>query len=402
VSAAVNVLTGTVLALGAAPAVVACGYLGALTALSRRRTAPRASGTRLAFDVIVPAHNEESGVEATVRGLLSMDYPSSLFRVLVVADNCTDATASVARAAGATVLERHDLERRGKGYALAHAFGVSRHEGFADAVVVVDADTIVSPNLLSAFATRLEAGEEALQAHYGVRNVNESWRTRLMAVAFTLFHGVRSLGRERLKLSCGLRGNGMAFRHTLLERVPHRSFSIVEDVEYGIELGKAGVRVAYVGEAEVLGEMPGTEAASRSQRDRWEGGRRGLVRQHAGVLIRGAVARRDAVQLDLALDLLVPPLAQLGAFVALGLGASVVALLAGLSAAVPATVVWSIALFALALYVVRGCVLSGLGPRVAIDLMRAPIYVAWKFARLLGPRRRTPAEWVRTSRVPEL
>jgi hypothetical protein len=319
--------------------------------------------------------------------------------VIVVADNCADATAAVARGAGALVLERRDEARRGKGYALAHAFAASRDDGFADAVVVVDADTDASPNLLAAFAARLEAGASAAQAHYGVRNAAESWRTRLLAIAFALVHGVRSRGRERLGLSCGLRGNGMAFTHDVLARVPYAAFSIVEDVEYGIQLGERGVRVAFVDEARVLGDMPGSERASRSQRDRWEEGRRALVRRHAGALLRAGVAARDPVRLDLAADLLVPPLAQLAALVALGAAGSAAALAAVGPAALPAAGLWGAAGIALAGYVARGCAQSGLGPRVLADLLWAPVYVAWKLARLAGPRRAAPTEWVRTSRT---
>ena len=98
----------------------------------------------------------------------------------------------------------------------------------------MDADTLVSPNLLRAFAARLDAGAAAVQARYGVRNPDASWRTRLMAIAFALFHDLRSLGRERLGLSAGLRGNGMCFSTRLLREVPHQAFSVVEDLEYGL------------------------------------------------------------------------------------------------------------------------------------------------------------------------
>src|SRR5205823_3666605 len=101
--------------------------------------------------------------------------------------------------------------RRGKGYALAHAFEHALDDGFADAVAVVDADTSVSPNLLRAFAGRFDRGAVAAQAEYGVSNPEASWRTRLMVIALSLFHTLRSLARERLGVSAGLRGNGMAF-----------------------------------------------------------------------------------------------------------------------------------------------------------------------------------------------
>ena len=135
------------------------------------------------------------------------------------------------------MLVRTDAARRGKGHALAFAFERCLADGFCDAVVVIDADTVVSKNLLSAFAARLARGASALQAEYGVRNPGSSWRTRLMTIALAAFHGVRSVARERLGVSCGLRGNGMAFSKALLLTNSPRAFSIVEDLEYGIQLG---------------------------------------------------------------------------------------------------------------------------------------------------------------------
>jgi GT2 family glycosyltransferase len=387
------------LLLAAVPAAAAGAYLGALATAARGRRAP-APGADTRFDVIVPAHNEALGIEETVRSLLAMDYPRDRFRVVVVADNCTDDTAARARAAGATVLERVDAERRGKGYALALAYETSLADGFADAVVVVDADTAVTPNLLGAFAARFERGEESVQASYLVRNVTASWRTRLMSVALAMYHTLRSLGRERLRLSAGLRGNGMGFSRGLLARVPHAAYSIVEDVEYGVALGLAGVRVAYVHEANVFGEMPTTGAAARSQRERWERGRGALVRAHVPTLLREGIRRRDRVLLDLAADLLVPPLVTL---VAAAVGGTLATLLLQRLgwASVVSLGAWGVALAGLALYVVVGCVLSGNGPRVVLDLAAAPLYIAWKLAIRLRPARRAPSEWVRTRRVAE-
>jgi 1,2-diacylglycerol 3-beta-glucosyltransferase len=385
------------LVLAAVPCLVGAGYLALLAAFARRRPAapPVAPTTR--FDVFVPAHDEEPVIAATVRSLLEMDYPRDRFRVTVIADNCTDGTAAIARAEGARVLERQSATLRGKGHALAFAFAASLAEGFADALVVVDADTLVSPNLLAAFAARLAAGEEALQATYGVRNPGSGWRPRLMSLAFTLFHDVRSLARERLRLSCGLRGNGMAFSRGLVARVPYAAFSIVEDLEYGLDLGLAGVRVAFVDEARVVGDFPAGERASRTQRDRWERGRAAIAKARGRALLLQALRRRDRVLLDLALDLLVPPLARLTAATAVGLVASAAALWAGWAGVLPLAL-WAVALLGIAAYVARGCVLTGEGPRVVAALAWAPVYMIWKAASRGTRRSKRSMEWVRTSR----
>ncbi|HZZ84816.1 MAG TPA: glycosyltransferase family 2 protein [Anaeromyxobacteraceae bacterium] len=386
--------------LAALPVLVASGYLGFLTLFSGRVQPPLQRAPHLRFDLVVPARDEESGISATVRSLAQVDYPAELRRVVVVADNCSDGTARRAREAGAVVLERHDLGRTGKGFALAAAFDWSLAEGFADAVVVVDADSLVSRELLREFAARLDAGALAVQGRYGIRAPEQAWRTRLMAIAFALFHDLRSRARERLGVSAGLRGNGMCLATELLRKVPHHAFSIVEDVEYGLQLGLAGYRVHYAEEAAVFGEMLASGSASRSQRRRWEGGRLRILREHGCGLLRTALRRRDPVLLDLAMDVLVPPLSLVVIAAALGLAVSALSsLLAG--AALWSLYAWGACAVLLLAYVARGWAISGAGPRGLIDLAFTPVYVAWKLAVLLQKSGHAPHAWIRTARAGE-
>ena len=379
----------------ALPATAVSLYLLILTLLSRAPSAPLRSSRRLRFDVVVPAHNEAAVIEGVVASLRKLDWPADGFRVLVVADNCTDSTAALARAAGAEVLERHDTGRRGKGYALDFAFQASRARGWAYAVVVVDADTEVLANLLEAFAARIENGAAAIQAHYGVLNSQASWRTRLMAVAMASFHRVRSRARERLQLSTGIRGNGWCITHRLLRQVPYRAFSLTEDIEYGIDLGLAGYRVHYADEAHVAAMMVSGERAASTQRQRWEDGRLQLIRSRTLPLLRAAMGPRGGVCLDLAIDLLVLPLSYVAINVAALIVLASVALLWE-----PFMQMWLwLGLgcgMSLLLYVLRGWQLSGVGMRGLVDLLRAPFFVLWKVLLMLRARR--SAEWVRTKR----
>ncbi len=378
--------------------VLACStYLGVLALQARPlgRELPPSPETR--FDVVVPAHDEEAGIGATVQSLLDLDYPREMFRVLVVADNCADATATRAEEAGASVLIRQDLGHKGKGYALEFAFAHSRSAGFADAVVVVDADTTVSKNLLRSFDAAFRRGAQAVQAEYGVRNPDAGWRTRLMSVALSLHHRLRNLARERMGLSLGLHGNGMAFSHQVLEEVPHRAYSIVEDLEYGIALGRAGHRVHYAAEGAVYGEMVATETASRSQRQRWEGGRASFARDQALGLLVDGVLRREKILFDLGMDLAVPPLSYLVAGAGGGLLISSGAvLLLPVSALV--TLPWLLACGSLVGYVLRGVALSERGAAAFVDLAWAPAYIGWKFALRLTGERPPGGEWIRTQR----
>jgi cellulose synthase/poly-beta-1,6-N-acetylglucosamine synthase-like glycosyltransferase len=392
-------IASTLLTLAALPVFAASGYLFVLT-LRSRRVAPPPSGTvRTRFAVVVPAHDEAAGIAGTVESLLAIDYPRELLEVVVVADNCSDDTADRARKAGARVFERSDQTKRGKGFALAYAFEKLLAEGRTDAVVVVDADTVVSPNLLQAFDARLQAGAKAVQADYAVRNPDAGWRTQLMAIAFGMFHVVRSAGRESLGLSCGLRGNGMCFSKDLLEEVPHDAFSIVEDLEYGIRIGERGHRVFYAGEAHVFGEMVSSEKASRSQRERWEGGRLQMVRRHGVRLARRALLERNAVLADLAVDLLVPPLSTLVVATAAGVAASAALSVLTLRPT-PALFLFGASGAFLAVYAFRGWQVSGTGLRGLLSLTRAPGYVAWKATLKLRKRGTEGREWVRTTRTP--
>ena len=390
-----TIIANLILFVLALPATAVSLYLLILTLLSHAPPVALRSSRRLRFDVIVPAHNEAAAIDGVVASLRKLDWPADGFRVLVIADNCTDSTAVLARAAGAEVLERHDTERRGKGYALAFAFQASQAHGWAYAVVVVDADTEVSPNLLEAFAARIENGAAVIQAHYRVLNSQASWRTRLMAIAMASFHRVRSRARERLRLSCGIRGNGWCITHRLLRQAPYRAFSLTEDIEYGIDLGLAGYRVRYADEANVAAMMVSGEQAARTQRQRWEGGRLQLIRSRTPALLRAARGPDGGVCLDLALDLLVLPLSYAAINVALLVVLASVALLWE-----PSMEIWLwLALgcgASLLLYVLRGWQLSGVGMRGLVDLLRAPFFVLWKVLLML--RAHKSAEWVRTKR----
>ncbi len=379
----------------AVPAAGSSLYLLMLTLFSAKLRSPHRSTRTMRFDIIFPAHNEATGIAAAVHSALAVDWPADRFRVVVVADNCADATAEVAAQAGAQVLVRHDAELRGKGYALVHAFRDSRERGWADAMVIIDADSRISTNLIEAVAARMERGEQAVQVHYGVSNIHASWRTRLMAIAMAAFHRVRSRSRERLGLSCGIRGNGWAVTHALLQQVPYTSFSLTEDLEFGIELGMHGVRVAYADEANCDGEMVSAEKDARSQRRRWEQGRAAIRRGKTLPLLKQAAAARSLVCLDLALDLIVPPLS----YIALNVAALTAAgwLLVRVHAVTgPWAWMGVLCCAALALHVLRGWQLSNTGWRGLLDLLRAPLFLLWKLVIMISGRRTT--EWVRTKR----
>ena len=361
--------------------------------------------------VVIPAHDEETVLEATLESLAGQDYPVDRFEVVVVADNCSDATAAIARARGARVFERREPRLRGKGYALDWAFQrLLAAPDPTEAFVIVDADTFVDHGFLRTMTGRLATGQDvrgrcALQGRYGVLNRGEGWRAALMDGAFELHNHVKLLGSERLGLSVGLKGNGMAFTRAVLEQARWRGSSVTEDIDYGLDLlCDHGVRVGYVPEARVLAQMPVTAAQAASQRARWEEGRSRLLRARCLALLSAGLRRRDGRLCAAVADLAAPPLAELagllllwGALIALGHAAG---WLAGWWYGA-----WSGGALGLAAYVLGGLRVAG-APRAAyLALLRGPAYAAWKFAlyasRLLrGRAEATAPEWVRTARRP--
>ena len=171
------------------------------------------------FAVLVPAHNEQDTLATTLDSLKQIDYPSDLFRVTVIADNCTDKTAQLAKTAGVDVVERIDEQKKSKGHALEWFFNRQTADRF-DAFVIIDADTVVSDNILQVFNNELLRGKDIIQAFYGVSNPDASWRTELLTYALSLFNGIYLAGFNGLGLGCALRGNGMCFSTDALEKVP--------------------------------------------------------------------------------------------------------------------------------------------------------------------------------------
>ena len=255
--------------------------------------------------IVVPSHNEELSIARCVQSLAAAS--GSAKNVIVIAHNCSDATAAIARSAGALVEIVNDPSLAGKGHALKHGFDYAFNQCGADAVMIVDADSTVSANITSEVAKRL-ATHPVVQCRYQVRNHAESWRAGLTALAFLGINVVRPRGRDRLGLSCGIFGNGFAMRKDVLENVAYDAHSIVEDMEFHLALVRHGYKVRFIQDALVLGDMPLSSATSASQHNRWEGGRLRLLSDWGLPLFRKILQGRLTLTEPL-IDLLGLPLA---------------------------------------------------------------------------------------------
>lgn len=374
----------------AAPVNAYLLVLLAAAARARRRPPPPA-GARTAFAIVVPARDEEASIAGTLASLRAVEYPAERLEIVVVADHCSDRTAEVAAAAGVTVWTRNDGDE-GKGAALAWAFGrVLADRPRAGAIVVVDADCAVAPNLLAAIDGRLAAGARAVQVAYRVGNPEASPVAALRWASFALVNELRPLGKTALGLSSGLFGTGMAFRSDLLARLPWTARSLVEDQEQHLALVAAGERVVFAPETGVVSPMPTTLRRSSSQQLRWDAGRAALIRAWTPRLLIAAARHRDAVRLHAALEPLVPPQSVLLAVNAAGL----------LSARLRRAAL--VNLLAQAGFVVGGLAVMRAPAPVWRALAFTPVFAAHKAALLarlaVG---RGPASWQRTEREAQL
>jgi hypothetical protein len=398
-SGAMQSVTVLLLSLEGLLSLVTCYLLTLLLAAAvGRRARPPSVGSadRLRVLVLVPAHNEELSIASTLASLRCIEYPKDRFEIIVVADNCEDATADLARAAGATVYERTDPSRRGKGHALAWALERLRTDRpDAEAVAFVDADCRVSPNFLTAIESRLRAGAVAVQTNNVVANPHESWSSALRFAAFTLIGTIRPLGKDTLGLSSGLRGTGMGFTRALLERHPWEAFSLAEDGEYHLRLVAAGERVVFAPEASVRSAMPTSLQQARQQHLRWEGGKWEIVRAWTPRLVQAGLRHRSLGHLHAGLEPLVPPQSlHLAGMVALASLAAVLRSRAGVRIA-------AANLLGQACYVIGGLLLVRAPAGVYRALALAPVLVAWKvglYATVIAGR--SPKSWVRTGREP--
>ncbi len=215
--------------------------------------------------VLIPAHNEATGLPRTLQSLADADYPPELLRVMVVADNCTDDTTAVAKLHGAKVLTRTDSEKRGKGYAL--AFGLPQAVAGVEGVIVLDADCTVNPHFLRRMSDSLNR-YDAVQAGVFSACAKRSAAGYVAAVGSAI-DTTTGEGASVLGLSVPLRGTGMGFRSGLLAQVPWDGFGKAEDAEYAVNLRAAGLNVKSAPGAEVRCDPPETSEAFAVQRARW-------------------------------------------------------------------------------------------------------------------------------------
>ncbi len=259
--------------------------------------------------VLIPAHNEAQGIVGTLAGLASAH--GEAFRVVVVADNCSDDTAALARQSGVEVLERTHDTLRGKGHAL--QFGLDHIRRSPPSVlVVVDADCQVSATDLTQLALETTLRQTPVQCkNLMVAPPGAPVSVKVAAFAWLVKTWVRPTGWGRLGAPCQLMGTGMAFPWSIIGQQNLASGHIVEDLQLTMALAAQGTMASFYPDVGVISLFPVNAHAVQVQRSRWEHGHLGMLKDELPGLLALAWRRRDARVLALALDIAVPPLSLL-------------------------------------------------------------------------------------------
>lgn len=369
-------------------------FFQALFASMPVRSAPKNSIGCPQFAVLIPAHNESKVLAATLQTMIPQLRQGD--RLVVVADNCSDDTASIAELSGAEVVERHNEQLRGKGYAL--DCGVHYLESSPpEVLIVIDADCKVGEGCLQMLAAQVFATGRPVQSLDLMKApAGAGLKTRIAEFAWLVKNLVRPLGFLRLGLPCQLMGTGMAFPWEDIRTAELASGHIVEDLKMGLDFCRKGKAPLFFPEATVTSCFPSNEEGVRTQRTRWEHGHIGVILKDGPALAVEALRTGNVRLLAMALDLAVPPLALLT------LATAAIALLSAW-VWVAGGAAWPAALGGGAFFLLGTAVMLawGVHGRKVISLSTlayAPIYALMKIPLYLQFVVRRQVDWVRSKR----
>ncbi|ERT07914.1 glycosyl transferase 2 family protein [Lyngbya aestuarii BL J] len=344
--------------------------------------------------ILIPAHNEELGIIATIKSLLPQLKNQD--KIIVIADNCTDKTADIARQTGVTVLERQNPDQRGKGYALDYGLRFLETDP-PDVLVMVDADSRVEPGTLEQITQKAIATGRPVQALYLMEIPDQPTpKDSISALAFLVKNQVRPQGLERLNFPCALTGTGMAFPWSILRQISVASGNIVEDMQLGVDLAIAGHPPLYCPQGRVTGILPQQQQAATKQRTRWEHGHLQTILTQVPRLLKASLQQKRLDLLVMALDLFVPPLSLL---VMLWLGITVISTIVGILG-----LSWQPAIFnsitggLMLVAIVAAWAKYGRERISGWTLLSVPVYILWKIPLYFGFLVKREKEWVRTER----
>jgi cellulose synthase/poly-beta-1,6-N-acetylglucosamine synthase-like glycosyltransferase len=380
----------------ALPVVVICLEVIAAVLLPQPHASKNAAKKgRPRAGVLIPAHNESSGLTATIESVKSQLCEGD--RLLVVADNCTDDTSAVATSLGVEVINRQNPLKKGKGYAL--DWGI-KHLILdpPEVLIIVDADCLFTEGSIDTLVRGCRDEHRPLQALNLMKAPEEFPETFQFAeFAWRVKNWVRPLGLRALHLPCQLTGTGMAFPWNVIRSANLASGEIVEDLKLGLELARAGKPALFCPSACVVSHFPTSQEGIDSQRQRWERGHLNMLVKVAPRMLREGIMNRDIRLFILALDLAVPPLSLLALIEIALLSVSMFTWWSGAPGTSFYVVLTTNILFALA--VVLSWIYFGRDVMPARRLLTAPLFVGrklWLYRRIVFGS--GPQQWIRTDR----
>ena len=251
------------------------------------------------FMAIVPAHNEEAVIKNLVESLNAQDYPKELYDVYVIADNCTDATAEIAKNAGAKVYKRFDAEHKTKGFALNWFLQQKIKENADyDAFCVFDADNIVDKNFLKNMNKKLCQGEEIVQGYRDIKNPTDSWITAGYAIFYWMMNRFYHLARYNLGLSPLINGTGFMVKFDVVKPDGWQTITLTEDIEFSLINISKGRKLGWAKDAIVYDEQPVHFDQSWSQRSRWTVGHLQCMKHYTKDLANGVKEHKTMMNFD--------------------------------------------------------------------------------------------------------
>ncbi len=251
------------------------------------------------FMAIIPAHNEEAVVGNLVESLKKQNYNKELYDIYVIADNCTDNTAKVAREAGAIVYERYNNSKKTKGYALDWFLQQKIQEDAPyDAFFVFDSDNIVDPNFIKNMNKKLCQGEDVVQGYRDIKNPTDSWITAGYAIFYWTMHRFYHLARYNLGLSPLLNGTGFMVRFDVIKPQGWDTITLTEDIEFSLKRIINGKKLGWATDAIVYDEQPVGFKQSWSQRSRWTVGHMQCIKEYTKDLAVAAKENKTMMNFD--------------------------------------------------------------------------------------------------------
>lgn len=265
------------------------------------------------FAVIVAAHNEELVIGKLIESLLKQNYPRELFDIFIIADNCSDNTARIARSLGVNVYERFNKEKIGKGYALEWIFfKIFKRSHKYDTIAIFDADNLVSKNWILEINSKMANGYKVVQGYIDSKNPTDSWIALAYSIGFWTQNRAYQLARSNLNLANQIGGTGFAIDINTLKKVGWESKCLTEDLEISVKLLLIGEKVGWAHDAIIYDEKPLTLIESWRQRRRWMQGFSDVASRYFIELLKRGIFERRWALLDCALYIIQPFITVLG------------------------------------------------------------------------------------------